>query len=193
MKTYSKLIQERQINFEVEILKNLPDSFNCCVDWRVFKGILYHILSNAIKFCNNKGRVKLRIVHEECDPLSTQNLLDIPENVKFAYLKVNILNTGTGISRHQLEKIQRFNLGSDKIQNAQNSCGIGISTAKTLCASLKGEFNINSYKDLGTMVHFTVMVSDIPFKFKRQDIEDLGLRNCSQESICNIDDSNSCR
>jgi signal transduction histidine kinase len=193
IRSYSKLIEDRQIRLEVEVLKKLPDDFNCCVDWRVFKGIMYHILSNAIKFCESKGRVKLRIVHEECDPLVTQNLLEIPEYIKFAFLKVSILNTGTGMSRHQLEKIQRFNLGSDKIQNAQESCGIGITTAKSLCASLKGELNINSYKDMGTMVHFTVMVSDMPFKFKRQDLEreDQDLTLSSMDSVCNLDSMSS--
>ena len=100
IRSYSRLIEDRKISFECEILKKLPDDFNCCVDWRVFKGIIYHILSNAIKFCESKGRVKLRIEHVECDPLATQNLLEIPENIKFANLKVSILNTGTGMSRH---------------------------------------------------------------------------------------------
>ena len=92
-----------------------PHSFNCCLDWRIFKGILYHIFANAVKFCDNGGRIKFRITKEEQDPLLTQNLLDIPENAKFTRLKVAISNTGQGISKSQLRKIQRQDLGDDRL------------------------------------------------------------------------------
>lgn len=60
---FRKMISERGLDFRVKILEKMEDQTKFCLDWRVYKSILYHILSNAIKFCNSKGKIGLEITY----------------------------------------------------------------------------------------------------------------------------------
>jgi signal transduction histidine kinase len=64
---FRKMIKTRGLEFRTKIVEGLPDSTNVCLDWRVYKSILYHILSNAIKFCNAKGNIGLEMVYRDFD------------------------------------------------------------------------------------------------------------------------------
>ena len=60
---FRKIIAELGLNFITKIIEQMNDQTKFCLDWRVYKGILYHILSNAIKFCNAKGKIGLEITY----------------------------------------------------------------------------------------------------------------------------------
>lgn len=62
---FRKMIKERHLEFKTKIVEKMPEKTSFCLDWRVYKSILYHILSNAIKFCNSKGKIGLEISYED--------------------------------------------------------------------------------------------------------------------------------
>lgn len=64
---FRKMIKERQLEFKHKIIQDLDPKTKFCLDWRIYKSILYHILSNAIKFCNSKGQVGLEIKYNDLD------------------------------------------------------------------------------------------------------------------------------
>ena len=84
------------------MLNGMDDS-GICLDWRVYKSILYHIFSNAVKFCETKGKLSLEITYEENDKedLERQNASDI----KFGFIRTKVLNTGEGIDKKTLKKL----------------------------------------------------------------------------------------
>jgi len=44
-----------------KILEGMSEETKFCLDWRVYKSILYHIMQNAIKFSNNQGKIAIEI------------------------------------------------------------------------------------------------------------------------------------
>lgn len=61
------MIADRQINLKMKILPEMRDESRFCSVWRVYKSILYHIVSNAIKFSENKGKIGILISYNESD------------------------------------------------------------------------------------------------------------------------------
>jgi hypothetical protein len=136
----------------------MPDATTFCCDWRVYKSVLYHILSNAVKFCNSKGKMGLTITYQEFQSLNPDHA-----GLKTGYLCSEILNTGEGMDRKQLKKLGKSFL-KEKGNQVTQGVGLGLVTAKELCQSLEGDLKISSSKEHGTVVTFMVMVSDKPFK-----------------------------
>ena len=132
------------------------DDSNICLDWRVYKSILYHIFSNAVKFCDTKGKLSLEMTYEEIDvDEERQNAGDI----KFGFLKTKVLNTGEGIDKQILKKLGK-SFQNDQNTSVKHGVGIGLVTARELCFSLDGDFKISSSKDKGTIVDFSVLVTN---------------------------------
>lgn len=153
------MIKERQLEFKHKIIQDLDPKTKFCLDWRIYKSILYHILSNAIKFCNSKGQVGLEIKYNDLD----SNDYPQQKGIKFGVLTTEVLNTGEGMSKSQLKKLGQSFL-RDGSNSAKHGVGIGLVTAKDLCQSLDGDLKIISSKDKGTVVTFTVIVTDSEYK-----------------------------
>lgn len=85
------------------------------------------------------------------------------ERTKLGLLKTEVLNTGEGMDKKQLKKLGKSFLNT-KNSSLKHGVGIGLVTAKELCNSLDGDLKISSSKDKGTVVTFTVMVSDRTLK-----------------------------
>lgn len=155
---FRKIINDRGLEFRVQLIEKMPDATTFCCDWRVYKSVLYHILSNAVKFCNSKGKMGLTITYEEFQSPNPEHA-----SLKTGYLRSEILNTGEGMDRKQLKKLGKSFL-QEKGNQVTQGVGIGLVTAKELCQSLDGDLKISSSKEHGTVVTFMVMVSDKPFK-----------------------------
>ena len=54
---FRKMVADRQIQLKLKVLPGMDGSEKFCLDWRVYKSILYHIVYNAIKFSNNQGKI----------------------------------------------------------------------------------------------------------------------------------------
>lgn len=67
------------------------------------------------------------------------------------------------MSKSQLKKLGKSFL-KDSSTSVKHGVGIGLVTAKELCQSLDGDLKIISSKDKGTVVTFTVMVTDVEYK-----------------------------
>lgn len=63
---FRKMIKERNLEFRTKIIEKQDEHTKYCLDWRVYKSILYHILSNAIKFCNSRGKIGLEVSYSDC-------------------------------------------------------------------------------------------------------------------------------
>lgn len=102
---FRKIISDRGLEFRVKILDNLDDATSFCCDWRVYKSVLYHIMSNAIKFCNSKGKMGLTITYKETERPEDKFESRDGANMKIGTLRTEVLNTGEGMNRKQLKKL----------------------------------------------------------------------------------------
>ena len=95
-------------------------------DYTRLKQVMLNLLSNAIKYNKKNGSVNLKVQQKE-------------NNI----VRINIMDTGTGISEELLQEIfQPFN----RLNAAYNieGTGIGLSISKQLVEMMKGEIGVTS-------------------------------------------------
>jgi len=108
-------------------------------DERITNQIIYNLLSNAMKFTPNGGRVDLEFIEVD------------------AGVDVVVRDTGIGMSEAEITKAMRpyGQIGSALVKNVEGT-GLGLPLVKSLIELHGGRLEIESVKDRGTTmkVHF---------------------------------------
>lgn len=106
--------------------------------------ILMNLVGNAVKF-TNKGNVT---VHVECM---------VEKESKNIQLKINVSDTGIGISNDKLETIfNKFSQADTSITRKYGGTGLGLSICKTLVTLMNGTISVTSVPRKGSQ--FTVII-----------------------------------
>jgi len=134
-------IETRNNRFIVK--ENIASDIEVFSDNNKINQIFMNILGNANKF-TEEGQIEV-----ETKAVKTDS-----ETVK---LTTVIKDTGVGISKEDLEKIfEPYYQGiiSDKVENL--GAGLGLSLCKELVGLYSGEINVDSEKNVGTRVEFSL-------------------------------------
>ncbi|WP_018127058.1 hybrid sensor histidine kinase/response regulator [Balneola vulgaris] len=108
--------------------------------------ILVNLINNAIKFT------------EEGEVFVSVNKLEIEDNEEF-YLKVNIKDTGIGISEEGKQKLfQSFSQVEEGKSRKYGGTGLGLVISKRLSESMGGSVHVESALGIGTTFTFTIRV-----------------------------------
>ena len=135
--------QETAINAKSLKICNVVDSdLTVHDDANVVRLVLQNLLSNAVKFSYPEGEVDVRA--EEKDNR----------------IWVEVADNGMGISEKKLEKIFKFMTSSSSGTSGETGTGIGLFVTKQLMDKIGGEITIESMKDEGTTVRFSVRGGD---------------------------------
>ena len=142
--TFLMKIQEKNLDFILDIDKNIPKSI--VIDDVRLRQILFNLVGNAIKF-TSKGMIKLSVK-------------SIPKKNHAIDLIFEIEDTGIGISKSQQEYIYE----SFRQQEGQNTkkyggSGLGLSITKNLVEMMGGTINVESDVNKGSK--FTVIFYNI--------------------------------
>lgn len=143
------IIQEvAQIHENEYSLKEISIEFileqHCSVysDENMTEGILRNLISNAIKFTPNRGKIIIRS--------QKQN----------SYCRIEITDTGTGISNEDKLKIFKIDEKlSRRGTNNENGSGLGLNLAKEFVYLNDGEIAFHSELSKGTTFWFTLPLS----------------------------------
>ncbi|UFH57051.1 ATP-binding protein [Spirosoma sp. KNUC1025] len=120
--------------------------------------ILTNLLSNALKFTDERGSITVSM---QSEPVISR--LDAPEPVDLIQLSVH--NTGPAIPPHNLPHVfDRFYQADQVADGPVSGTGIGLALAKELIEMMQGSISVQSDPILGTT--FTV---DIPCLQARTD------------------------
>ena len=107
-------------------------------DANVVRLVMQNLLSNAVKFSYPDGEVSVKA--EEKD----------------GRIWIEVSDNGMGIGEKKLEKIFKFMTSSDSGTGGETGTGIGLFVSKMLVDKIGGEITIESVKDVGTTVRFSV-------------------------------------
>ena len=107
-------------------------------DANVVRLVLQNLLNNAVKFSYPEGEVAVKA------------------ETKGGRVWVEVSDNGMGISEKKLEKIFKFMTSSDSGTIGETGTGIGLFVSKQLMDKIGGEIVIESKKDEGTTVCFSV-------------------------------------
>ncbi len=115
--------------------------------------ILNNMLSNAIKYTPNNGKVHI----EACEVTHE----DLPERIRSSvlkdrrYVQLDIIDNGVGIAEHEIDLIfDRFYRTENKLKIEAGGTGLGLSLVKPLIELLGGRIWVESVLDEGTTFSF---------------------------------------
>ena len=141
-KLYRLEAQSKQLEFDLAIAPNLPDSV--LGDRGRLRQVLSNLLSNAVKF-TERGSVTFRV-----EPLL---LSDHACQLRFV-----VRDSGIGISGEVLENLfQPFTQADASMTRRYGGTGLGLSICKRLLDAMQGTISVESVPDLGSS--FTVTLT----------------------------------
>jgi len=127
-------------NKQIDISFELNDQLVVFADPNMVQTIVHNIIGNAIKFTHRGGTVKIRSAAKD-----TKNAL------------ISISDNGVGIDKLNLDKIFDINYNHHTTGTEdEKSTGLGLILINDFVTKNKGTLSIESEKDIGTTVSFTL-------------------------------------
>jgi signal transduction histidine kinase/ligand-binding sensor domain-containing protein/DNA-binding response OmpR family regulator len=143
----------------IEMVYEGPQQLITCFDFDKTEKILYNVLSNAIKYTPDHGKITVGIQ-------LMQNFSSAKSSFDGAYYQVQISNTGSKIDPAHLPHLFQNYYHIDRTASlSQPGSGIGLSFTKELVTLLGGTINVESNDDTTC---FTINLPD--HKVLQQDI-----------------------
>lgn len=134
-------IKEQEMTIVAKSLKvnnEVPKTLMAHDDANVVRLVMQNLLSNAVKFSYPDGEVNVKAEKKD------------------GRIWIEVSDNGMGISEKKLEKIFKFMTSSASGTSGETGTGIGLFVSKMLVEKIGGEITIDSRKDEGTTVRFSV-------------------------------------
>ncbi|WP_432730691.1 sensor histidine kinase [Variovorax sp. W6] len=140
---YADTLAQRQHNrFELDVLGALPAAVY--LDSKRFQQLLLNLLSNSAKFTRD-GTMGLRV---QARPREDSWRLEF-----------DVWDSGVGIEKEEQARIMRaFEQGAP----SSNGHGLGLTIARRIVQHMGGRLQLESRRNLGTRVRFSVIVKEAP-------------------------------
>lgn len=107
-------------------------------DINVVRLVIQNLLGNAVKFSYPNGEITIKT------------------ELKNDRVWISVADNGMGISEAKLEKIFNYMTSSEKGTGGETGTGIGLFVSKQFIDKIGGKIAIESKKDIGTTVSFSV-------------------------------------
>lgn len=129
-----------QKNINVYFISEIENKL-ISIDEEKYERIILNILSNAMKFTESGGKIKVLLTEE-----SNQD-----------YIKIEISDTGIGIPKDKLDIIfERFGQVDSNLSRRAEGTGIGLSLVKLLVETLDGSIEVESELGVGSKFIITL-------------------------------------
>lgn len=125
---------------KIEIKMNVGRNIFINADLKIFKQIMYNLLSNSIKYTDIGGKVLIKAYYQERD-----------------LLKVEVQDSGIGISSSYRNKLfKNFKRINTSSAQQQEGSGLGLFITKKLVELHKGKIDFVSEENKGSVFWFTL-------------------------------------
>ncbi len=129
-------IKEKQINFTVNIPKDIPE---VSADYSQIKRVFINLINNAIKYTPAQG--KITVAAHKLDK----------------EVEVDIQDTGCGIPPHALDKLfVEFYRVDNALNQEVKGTGLGLALVKNIIEAHKGKIWLKSKEGVGSTFSFTL-------------------------------------
>ncbi len=138
---FNDLMSEKRINFELKKPNELPHTIKA--DQIRLKQIIFNLLSNALKFTDEKGSILLEV-----------NFNDLNNRLTIA-----VTDSGIGISGEKLAKIfEAFTQEDTSTTRKYGGTGLGLTISLKLVELMGGTMNVKSSVGKGSTFSFNIPV-----------------------------------
>jgi len=154
--TFRVLAMQREIDFDIQCSDRLPGE----VFWDEdrMNEVVGNLLSNAFKFTEKGGRVRLQV--EQVDDS----------------VRIRVRDTGVGIPPQQLQHVfHKFYQADNQESTPTAGTGLGLAIAKQIVEAHRGTINVESRLNDGTTFTIVVPVRMPAGRASRSRATDLGL------------------
>lgn len=152
LETIRPFSQKKVIQFEKEIAKGIPEKM--MGDRDKLLQILNNLFSNAVKFTDNGGKVKITL---EVSPFKGSERTSL--NPEEKYFLFSIKDTGIGIPKKDQEKIfEKFYQVDNSSTREFGGTGLGLSIVKSFVEIHGGAIWVESEVNKGTKILFTIPI-----------------------------------
>lgn len=133
------LLMGNAIKKEIKLTCEVHDKIFIKADSKMLNSILNNIISNALKFTNIGGNIK--IISKEFDN----------------FIKISVIDNGIGIRPDDVDKLFRIDINvSTKGTSDETGTGLGLVLCKELVEQHSGEIFVESQIGKGTSISFTM-------------------------------------
>ncbi|MGF6365319.1 signal transduction histidine kinase/CheY-like chemotaxis protein [Aequitasia blattaphilus] len=137
-------VEAKKQEFVLKVDGDVPDSL--FVDEQRLTQVIANLISNAVKFTPESGRVDL-VVHKDWE-----------KDDKLT-LRFEVKDTGIGISKEQQEKLfQAFQQADSSISRRFGGTGLGLVICKSIVEGMGGKIWIESEEGKGANFIFTIQI-----------------------------------
>jgi signal transduction histidine kinase/CheY-like chemotaxis protein len=147
--------QQQHINAD---LPEEPIQFIC--DYEKVLLVLGHLLTNAVRFTPEGGRIEVHATLRPCGPLNSGGSRQIPkieDLSQYPWVVVEVKDTGIGIPESEQPKIfNRFYQVADSLTRDHGGIGLGLALVRELVSALGGTVWVNSQAGQGSTFAFAL-------------------------------------
>ena len=137
LSTFKPTAQEKEIDFSANFD---VDEANSYADSSKIEQVLSNLISNALKFTANKGRVEIILSEKNSD-----------------YWQIAVKDTGIGISKENISKVfDKFQQIESSLSRKVGGTGLGLPIAQEFIFAHKGSIWVESEENKGTTFIFTL-------------------------------------
>lgn len=138
---------------DIMLTYEAPDGLNGTADTEILEKILINLVSNALKYTEQEGKVHVKIWKAQ------------------SRLHFSVADSGIGIQPHELDKVfERFtDIHREKSQQTANSVGIGLSLTRKLVHLHGGDIMVESTPGRGSTFTFWIPVKPDVATVPQQD------------------------
>jgi signal transduction histidine kinase/DNA-binding response OmpR family regulator/ligand-binding sensor domain-containing protein len=133
----------KNINLEFDHRKSVIDMDH---DPERLKDIYVNLLSNALKFTNEKGKITVEV--------------DIYKKDGKPYFHLEVSDTGNGIAQDDLIQIFEPYYQGDSLKKSQGT-GLGLATAQQWVQAMGGQIEARSQKGIGTTMTVVIPITQL--------------------------------
>ena len=155
--TFEPTAKAKNISLTLDVKEHAS---NVYIDSKRMEQIISNLVSNAIKFTPENGKIEIL-----CEEISYKDLLDIDfyeqtlnedyEN----YIKISVKDSGIGIKKEDISKIfDKFQQIETSLSREVGGTGLGLPIAKQLTQAHQGVIWLESEPDKGTCFHVAIPV-----------------------------------
>lgn len=149
----TSLLEIQAIKKEIDIYNNVDHNLSVKADENMLNTILRNLISNAIKFTNLKGEIR------------------VLSKVKNNMVEISIADNGVGISEEDIKNVFNIEVKNTNIGTAnEQGSGLGLILCKDFVEKHGGEIWVKSEKNVGTEFIFT-----LPLWNEEDDNKEFGL------------------
>lgn len=180
-----EMAKEKNLSLVTLLEDDLADIY---ADSRRLEQVLTNLVSNAIKFTPENGKIEIRTKVVDAKDIHPVEMFESElKKLHGKYLQVLVKDSGIGISSEHLSKVfDKFAQIETSLSRKVGGSGLGLPIARQLLEVHNGTIWCNSMPDKGSSFYFVVPVADDKNKFLlnfKQDVHKAKVNNKNMSLI----------